>query len=594
MLGLDSFLANLNQNFSNKNKVDHLWLGKELAEKGHITQALFNWEQARQNNSEETRQLINQWHLEYQDKGQQEPLLATGLIKLKFQPKDSHLYYEVGCLARKLGRDDLGINLFRLAIRYNPEHEFAFCNLAAMLAKSPLEDGAVNEEIRHWFGDEDFHYPPFLSQANLIQETEKKILQERKIQFEQERAELEKQKQDAEAQINVLAIFKINQQIKQSIKKEDEITYEDILLFLKAQISFDKENLGVDLQVQKKLYDLGLFALQRGDGESALDCFQHLQHLKCNFPYLEMLLTLALAKSGQVVEATQQLNQILNEDQFDRFAHANLGRLYLDSGNRLLGFKHFLIAADLLQKSEGLYNFKEFIAMAEAAYDDKDYPKAMKYYQQIAIETDDLVAWSRITNLHMLKKEYEPASRAVREVIRISPQMEYAVIKLNQLHNRFVVEGDKLEALNKSSAALNFYKKALKINKNLDTVKKAHQLAVKLNKAEDAISLEKEIAVLSEAKRQSERTRQAEELIKKAMTFISNGQVDKAIANLEQALETKVDRSVFLTLCELYEEQGNYQQKKALEKKWASLLEKEEEERKLKKDMERYFFQSNH
>src|SRR3989339_489949 len=149
-MALDHFLnfLGIDPAFLTKEKMDHLWQGKDLAEKGFVSQALYHWEQARSKNPAEAKQLIDQWYQDFTDKNQPEPQFAAALMKLKFSPKDAQLAYRTGCLARQLQRLDLAAKLFRSAWQLDPENENAFNNLAALLAKSDLQDGAVGSEIQ--------------------------------------------------------------------------------------------------------------------------------------------------------------------------------------------------------------------------------------------------------------------------------------------------------------------------------------------------------------------------------------------------------------------------------------------------------------
>ena len=73
------------------------------------------------------------------------------------------------------------------------------------------------------------------------------------------------------------------------------------------------------------------------------------------------------------------------------------------------------------------------------------------------------------------------------------------------------------------------------------------------------------------------------------MEAVKKAELGMAITWLEEALLMKTDRSIFLTLCSLYEETTQRDKIRDLESRWAKLLEVEEKKRKLVKEINRYF-----
>ncbi|OGG94317.1 MAG: hypothetical protein A2508_02530 [Candidatus Lambdaproteobacteria bacterium RIFOXYD12_FULL_49_8] len=573
----------------NKQLSECLEKGLDCAKQGHITRALLHWNQARDLDPEQTKAFLIAQEDELSRLGKPEAVLSTGLILVKLDPANGELANRMGNLARRLGLSDLAKKLYKLANQEAAPNEYAFCNLVATLAKVELYDGEIKLLIKKYFQEQNYRFPPYQNDPNLVEKLTARLALDLTQEKEKQLVLVNEELKYAGELGDALKQFEL--QKKTAALEADPCipSYESIKVVLKSAVVHDQMRLDKSKEAQDNLINLGLFALINEDSGLALACFEKLESIKSTYKYHNLLYGLAIFLSARSIEGLEQATKTITSNPFDRFGHANIGLMHLKAGHKLLGYQHLLIAADLLDKSEGLFDFDQFVRLAEESYEDNQFKDALRRYEVIAQEKPSIIAWSRIASLHMKKGDIMSAAEALHEILRIEPDFGYIHSKLELLHNKLIEQGDELAIKGQYRGALKIYRKALGVLKVPTTLKKAGEMCEKLKAKSKAAHYFEEYKELVQEGLQKEKEAKRLALVAKAMESVKKGELAISIIKLEEALLMKADRSIFLTLCSLYEDSAQRDKVRDLETRWAEILEVEEKKSKLVKEINRYF-----
>ncbi|MDT8446495.1 MAG: hypothetical protein RRB13_06310 [bacterium] len=566
--------------------------GRELALGGHDSTALYHWTRAAGISSSETlafvKKLFSQWRIE----GPEEALLTAGLMLLKLEKAAPPLTNFLGNLARR--QDNLGLakKLYAVGVKAAPLHKLSLFNLAATTAKLPLYDAAIPQLIKKWLPTEEVVLPAYQSDREVIQKITAALHEEKKLAKEKRLVELADLQEEAERNMDALKMHGYTTEVKTLSQSDCMPSSDEVLAVLEKEVELDQQDPDrvAPLFAQKRLYDLGLYALSLERAALARTCFDRLVALETPLPHIPLLLGMTDYLEKGVDAGLEALNDCLHKDPKDRYVTANIGLMHLREGHRYSGALYRLLAANLLECSNGHFHYPDFLAEAQAAYEDPDRQRlALKLYNQIALEREDPTVWARIAKLNFDANRLKEAAQALKEWLVLEPNNAYAKEKLVELSEAFLAKGQQLETEKKYKASMKVYLQAAEIAKTPELLKRIEEGFYRFKqplKAKQA-EMERHVMVMMEQRKRA--AKQQEELLKVGMAYLRNGVTKKAATTLEKALELKANLPIYQTLCLLYKDEGNEKDLYELESRWADMLAEEEEMAKREKEFHWYY-----
>ena len=569
-----------------------LLAGKKLAISGHDSSALLNWSKAAEISREETTKFVKELFGQLRTGGSDGALLTAGLMLLKLEPPEPPLTNLLGNLARRQENMGLAKKLYAVGIKSKPLYKPSLYNMAATTAKLELYDAAIPQLIQKWLPEGTLHFPPCLTDPQLVEKTSAQLQQSKQAAKEARLKELAQLQELAEQKMDALKVHGYTRETERLQQSDCIPTALEVLAEVQREVQLDDQNpeRSSPLFRQKRRYDLGLVALMAEQGALALECYERLQEEEAPLPYLKLLAALARYQVQGVDAGLEALNDCLHQDPKDRYANANLGVIHSKAGHSYSGALFLLIAASLLECSNGHFHFPDFVAEADRAYEDLEKQSlALKFYHQIVLETDDPVVWARIAKLYFDKENLTQAAHALKELLRIEPDNQYAKDKLTELSEKFLEAGARLEEEKKYKAAMKIYLQAASIAKNPVLLKRMEEGFLRLKMPLRAQEVAKERMVMVMMEQRQKATEKQNELLKTGMAYLKHHQGQKAAQVMEKALALKANRSIYQTLCALYQEQGRQEALDDLERRWAVMVREEEEQLRQEKDFQWYY-----
>ncbi|MBU3916847.1 hypothetical protein KKA14_15050, partial [bacterium] len=229
-----------------------------------------------------------------------EAALSIGLVLIKMKKDDYELANTLGNCARRQKNYKQANNLYRHSLKLKKNYVNAFYNLAASMGKVDKYDQDIKDSLRVFETVKDYILPEYYGNTNFIVD----LIEELSEKNESSKAErisnlqLEIAQKEQEGEINEAEKLKHNLKLEEKAGKVP--TFEQICDHIKKQIKQMEENLSDEdrNEYHGLIYNLGLYALSKGDPEVALECFQNLQSLKASFKYLNMYIAIAKYYSG--------------------------------------------------------------------------------------------------------------------------------------------------------------------------------------------------------------------------------------------------------------------------------------------------------
>ena len=566
--------------------------GKQLALTGHDSSALLNWSKAAEISSEETATFIKELFAQLRTTGSDSALLTTGLMLLKLDRPEPPLTNLLGNLARKQENLGLAKKLYAVGIKAKPLYKLSLYNMAATTAKLELYDSAIPLLIKKWLPEETLHFPPTLTDPELVKQLSAQLQQTKQAAKEARLKELVQLQELAEQKMDALKVHGYTRETEMLQQSDCIPTKLEILAEVQKEVGLDDQNpeRASPLFRQKRRYDLGLVALDAEQGPLAINCFDRLIQEAAPLPYLKMLEGLAQYQAKGLDAGLEALNDCLHQDPKDRYSNANLGVMHAKAGHSYSGALFLLIAASLLECSNGHFHFPDFVAEADRAFADPEKQSlALKLYNQIVLEKDDPVVWARIAKLYFDKENLTQAAYALKELLRLEPANQYAKDKLTELSEKFLEAGAKLEEEKKYKGAMKIYLQAASIAKNPVLLKRMEEGFLRLKMPLRAQQVAKERMIMVMMDQRQKATEKQNELLKTGMAYLKHHQGQKAAQVMEKALALKANRTIYQTLCALYQEQGRPEELNDLERRWVVMVRKEEEQLRQEKDFQWYY-----
>lgn len=249
------------------------------------------------------------------------------------------------------------------------------------------------------------------------------------------------------------------------------------------------------------LFNLGE-ALQAGRNlEQAIATYRKALSLKPDLTQARVNLGKALAEKGLYAEAKETLAQVNKDTLADGEAHYNLGVILMREGNVTQAVKEFERTLAITPRHVQALNNLGVAADARG-----EHKKALEWFKKAtAADPTFAEAWFNTGMSHMSLKQEAQATRAFEQALKLEPGSNGPYVKLGGLYLKQGKKDRALEAFKKAIAATEEEEK----------------------KAGGFLQLRK----LNESRRNSDAYRGL------ALTYLSMGRVDDAVATLKTAVQ---------------------------------------------------------
>ena len=132
--------------------------------------AMIDFYKALQDDPDEISKELEALFKRYKITANYDATLSIGLVLLKYHKKDFRLMTMLGNCARRGENYTQANNLYRHALKINPDYALAMLNLAASLAKIPVFDGRIQPLVRKYVKNNQLQLPPYLNNKNFIED----------------------------------------------------------------------------------------------------------------------------------------------------------------------------------------------------------------------------------------------------------------------------------------------------------------------------------------------------------------------------------------------------------------------------------------
>jgi len=424
-----------------------------------------------------------------------EAALSIGLILIKIKPSDYELVNLVGNCARKQKNHKQANNLYRHALKINRNYSLAFYNLAASMGKVEKYDGDIKKSFKVFAGLKDYVLPEYAENPDFGNRIEKTLQDTSNSNFELQVHNLEQQINHKESSGGYQEAKVLGIQLEKLRRKENQTSKEDYdNLYSELLGSKTSEEMTEDEKQDqlRNMYNFGIYLLNLKKTDMALKVFHDVRDSGKEFKYLDMLIAITMATAGHTKDAIKFFVDELGEEQYNRFFNINLGFMYKNIGNRLLATKYLAIGAELLEKSDGLYNLSDLLEIADQSATDGSYKKALKLYNVAVSEIQNADIWAKIGEVYVNLKKYDEATKAYREMLKLDPASQFANQRLKELHDIFCARAESFFHQSKFQASVSMYEKALRILRPAETIKQTASVYKVMNNAARVEALNQE------------------------------------------------------------------------------------------------------
>ena len=527
---------------------------------------------------------------EFESDNDSDPALAIGMAILSKQTQDFRLANKLGNLARKTGDYQQAGHLYRMALRIDRSYELARLNLAASLGRVELYDDEIQEAISRHVPEEGFVLPPYENSPEIVDDITNAMCHRKTVYKAEKIKQLKEDRKKAEEAIESYEVLKLGVAIKKTEEMPVEPTYEEIRDELQ-KLANPQDADGYHPEENKRrlgnLFNLGLFAFRNNDTVLSADCFIRLRQENVGIELLDLMETLLLQVEGKTAEAIDRFFLLLREDRFNRYLTINLGLTLRQSGNWLNGTRYLIAAADLLDRSEGIFGTEEMLNLATDRERIGSYKKALKFLKVVTDEKNLRDAWLQTGRILLRMQKQTEAITAYQNALKQEPDCEAAKNKLKQIHDWFVKKSLEAEAAHRNGQAAALCEKALNALRLPKTIERAILLYQKLKKDGKVQKLIRERDELIQREREKAEEEQRQAYIERSRLMLNRKAYRMAADNLEKAFRMKVDKSVYASLVKIYRGLGMGQNVNSLMLRWEKMKQIEyklQESRKLSED----------
>ncbi len=553
-------------------------------------QAMIEFQNAYQLDPNTALQRLDKEFKHYLEIRDHEAALSIGLILIKIKKDDYELVNLVGNCARKQKNYKQANNLYRHSLKVNRNYSLAFYNLAASMGKVEKYDGDIKKSFKVFAGLKDYVLPEYTEDPDFGDRIEKTLKDTTNNNFELQVHDLEKQIQEKEASGEYQESKVLGIELEKLRRTENQITdkdYESIYTELLGSKTPDEMTEDDQQDQLRNMYNFGIYLLNLKKTDMALKVFHEVRESGKDFKYLDMLIAITMATAGHTKDGIKFFVDELGEEQYNRFFNINLGFMYKNIGNRLLATKYLAIGAELLEKSDGLYNLSDLLEIADQSATDGSYKKALKLYNVAVSEIQNADIWSKIGEVYVNLKKYDEATKAYREILVLDPDSQFAHQRLKELHDIFCARAESFFHQSKFQASASMYEKALRILRPAETIKQTASVYKVMNNMAKVDALNKEYEDILKKEREIETEKERKEHIKLGRLHIKRKNYKQGIEILEMAFRMKLDKDVFVLLASVYKSLKRKIEMQDLLTRWNKMVEYEEKMKKFEKDEQR-------
>jgi tetratricopeptide (TPR) repeat protein len=508
--------------------------------------------------------------------GEMEAALAVGLNMLKYKKDNHELANKLGNFARKNNDIKQAKALYQTALKINKKYTLAFYNLAAVEAKTEFYDDQAVSAVSQFKDIKGYILPGYYNASDPVESLTEQAKSSKLDQAKKKIRAIMAQRNKAQEDGNTTLVQSFEIKIEKLKKGATKITIDDICNEFNKLIAEEKEG-------YQHSYNLAIYALSNGKPEIGIEAINNFDEKEV--PTRGLLLAIATDLKGERQEAIDKIVHYLGENELNRYYNVNLGLIYRKSKNSFLATKYLLKTAELLRHSDGLYNMHELLKEADQQYVNGNLKKALKFYRIASSEVLEPLLYIKMGSIYQEQSMIPEAIEAYQGALRIDPGSKKALADLQSIHDKFVLDGDKLMEEKKYNPAVEQYEKALDLFRLPETLKKAAKAYRQLNSIKKSNELLEECERQINAEKDKEQEKLRTALVIKAKMMIKNQKYQAAIEILEAAFKMKLDKNVYAQLATLVKRFKGQDSLAGLEKRWNDMLiaeERKEAERKEK------------
>ena len=507
-----------------------------------------------------------------------EAALSIGLVLIKIKDTDYELANTLGNCARRQKNYKQANNLYRHALKINKNFATAFYNLAASMGRVEKFDNEIRESLHVFQKISNYIFPEYVGNPNIVNEIKAQLIENNKQLRADQMAEMEQVIDEKEAAGEIHEADKLRFQFQRLQKKGEDPTHDQYCEYFKSLIH-DLEQTQTEDDNEAYLdtiYNFGIYALTQKDADTALESFKKLQVNTNRYKYLNMFIAIAKTYHNNVKEALDIFIEGLGSEQNNRFFNVNLGLMYRKAGNRLLATKYLAIGAALLEKSDGLYHLSDLVRIADENLESGNLKKALKLYKIVVEETQDPNIWSSIGEIYINQEKYEDAIASYRKILEIDPKSKHADLQLTEIHNIYKIKAESFFRESKFKASATFYERALKVVRDIDTIKDTIAVYRLLKDHQKVEELTNELEELHIKAKEFENEKRRLEHIRTGKLSLKRKDYKLAVESFENAFRMKLDKDVFVYLATIYKAMGRNQEMQHLLERWNKMVEHDE------------------
>ena len=525
----------------------------------------------------------------YNDAGETEAAFSIGGILFKIKNKDYQFANALGNCARKLGNYKNANNFYRHALKINKRFENAFYNLAASMGKVDRYDENVKSALQEIYKTDYFVLPEYAGNDDIVNIISTALTHKKEKKKADLLQTMQLEKDELELKHEFVKAKKLAHEMKQLKEKAESPKSEEVFEYFMENIR-EQKSIGSPEALKilwENQYNLAIYALKKENGPMAIRALTDLKGKKHLYEYVDMLTAIAFSLINETDKTVQIFVKLLGQNQHNRYYNINLGIFYKRTGNRLLAAKYLLIAAVLLEKSDGLYHLSDLTRIANEHHQNGALKKALNLYRVVISEDANLAIYFSMGEIYIALEQYDKAMANYFKILEIDKGSEQAMEQLRKIHDYFCQKGEGFFQKGIFKLSVKNYELALRAQRLSKTLKRTADIYkfLKNNERYDELMEEYQDIKAQEEIAEKEATRHG--YIKKGKAFLKNKDMRKAIENFELAFRMKVDKDVFVFLASIYKRLKRNADMESLLERWNKMVEYEDKLKKYQKDEER-------
>jgi len=519
--------------------------GKSLLEKNFYEWATVEFNKALALNPKLAAETVTKLFQEMQGSGNPDGTISLGTIVLKMDPKNAELANQLGNTYRKKQDWNHAKNMYLQCLKYDPDYKNAVYNLAATTAKVEVADGMAISAIDEFENMKDFVLPDIEEGMGILVEMQTNFAVDT-VEVNQEQSPDE----NNETKVMPEKGAKEDNNIKIKTDTDTDTDDKDDLDSIDAVQTFKyiTSNLEAEsLQEKEAIFTLGIYCLKNNETKIAQYSLKRLLMRDKENVDLRCFLVLAISIDGKINEAIESFQSILGRNPNHRYTNVNMGILLRRKGKIQQSRVSFFTTYRLLERSQGDYDIKACLEIAEKLFNDNLKKKALEIYEPLISEITSEVLLHSIAKLYLDKKLLDGALEVYKRILRKNRQNKEAREGIKSIHTAYLIESENfLKKNDKINAAVKI-EKALKIASGINLIQKAISINLLLKNENRVVELEE---MLKDIKRKEIQSK-VQEKISQAEDAETRADYKGAIRYFQEAIKIEPQNSTLKKLIDL-------------------------------------------